>query len=97
MLIHLIHSDEQFQLKLQYFGKKYGSNIHLVDESYTTKTCGGCGHINDAVGSAKHFTCSNCPYNLDRDIHGARNIWIRTVASIQQLKGSDSNPLESGH
>lgn len=71
----------QFQLKLQYFAKKYGGIVHLVDEAYTTKTCGGCGHINETIGSAKHFTCPNCPYNLDRDIHGARNVWIRTATT----------------
>ena len=87
----------QFQLKMQYFAKKYGCNVYLVDESYTTKTCGGCGQINETIGSAKHFTCSHCSYSLDRDIHGARNIWIKTATDNTVAKGVDSHPLESGH
>lgn len=70
----------QFQMKMQHFCKKYGSNLKIVNESYTSKTCGNCGLLKENLGSACHFDCSNCQYSLDRDVHGARNIWIKTYS-----------------
>ena len=68
----------QFQEKLKYLCKKHGNKLYLVDESYTTKTCGCCGNINNNVGSSHIYKCNKCNYEADRDIHGARNIWIKT-------------------
>jgi IS605 OrfB family transposase len=70
----------KFQQKLIHQCKKYGSQIEIVDESYTSKTCGNCGKVKNDLGSACHYECSDCGYNLDRDIHGARNIWIKTYS-----------------
>jgi putative transposase len=67
----------RFQQKLSYLCQKYYSKLVIVDESYTTKTCGGCGLIREDVGSDKIYTCKNCHYCLDRDVHGARNIWLK--------------------
>ena len=52
------------------------------DESYTSKTCGYCGVVNDKLGGNKLFKCkaSNCQNKFlssDRDIHAARNILLR--------------------
>ena len=52
------------------------------DESYTSKTCGYCGVINDKLGSSKEFKCkaNTCPQkhlSSDRDIHAARSILLR--------------------
>lgn len=70
----------QFQMKMVHFCKKYGSELKIVDESYTSKTCGKCGNIKENLGSACHYKCDTCNYSLDRDIHGARNIWIKTYS-----------------
>lgn len=67
----------RFQQKLSYLCQKYYSKLVIVDESYTTRTCGGCGLIKEDVGSDKTYTCKNCHYCLDRDVHGARNIWLK--------------------
>ena len=47
--------------------------------AHTTKTCGCCGHIWNNVGGSKVYKCQNenCNYELDRDVHGARNILIK--------------------
>lgn len=71
-------SHYRFQQKMKHLCVKYNSNLVLVDESFTTKTCGCCGNINENVGSSKVYTCKECHYTCDRDIHGARNIWIKT-------------------
>ncbi len=71
----------QFQLKMIHLCKKYGSELKIVDESFTSKTCGSCGKIKEDLGSACHYSCSDCSYQLDRDIHGARNIFIKNYSS----------------
>ena len=70
----------KFQQKLDFLCKKYGSELRIVDESYTSKTCGSCGNIKSDLGSNRHYDCSICGYSLDRDVHGARNIWIKTYS-----------------
>jgi putative transposase len=51
--------------------------VVLVDESYTSKTCGGCGRINHGLGKSKLFWCEQCGFRTDRDWNGARNIWLK--------------------
>ena len=51
------------------------------DESYTCKTYGYCGVINDKLGGSKVFKCKqeHCQQKLigsDRNIHTARNILL---------------------
>jgi transposase len=73
-------SHYRFQQKIKHLCKKYNSNLYLVDESFTTKTCGCCGNIKEDVGSSKVYNCDKCLYTCDRDIHGARNIWLKTYS-----------------
>jgi len=75
-LLELSHCD--FRNKLKYYAKTKLRNLILVTEEYTTKTCGHCGK-EQIVGSAKVFACS-CGYEMDRDIHGARNICIKSIS-----------------
>jgi len=51
----------------------------LVNEAYTSKTCGQCGHIDNTLGSAHIYKCSECGLHLDRDFNGARNIMLRAL------------------
>jgi putative transposase len=48
-----------------------------VNESYTSKTCGKCGEINNKLGSQSIFKCKTCKIEIDRDINAARNICIK--------------------
>ena len=68
----------KFKEKLIYACTKNKSKIYLANESYTTKCCGRCGTLNN-VGSSKVFNCDNCLLEQDRDIHAARNIYLRRV------------------
>jgi putative transposase len=36
-----------FRMRLIHQAKKYNSNIYVVNEAYTSKTCSNCGLIND--------------------------------------------------
>jgi putative transposase len=70
-----------FRRRLEIKCEEFAVNFRCVDESYTSKTCGSCGNINNRLGGNEIFTCplENCDYVMDRDIHGARNILIKNI------------------
>ena len=69
-------SHYSFRERLEYQCKKYGCNLKVVDEAYTSKTCSECG-IQTDVGKSKVFNCSNpkCKFICDRDINASINIY----------------------
>ena len=77
LLLGLSHYD--FQQKLLYKAKQRGRNVILCNEHLTTKCCGQCGTLNEKIGSKKIFHCEKCNLVMDRDIHAARNILIRSL------------------
>jgi putative transposase len=68
-----------FKQRLKHKAEEYGRIIEIVDESYTTKTCGSCAELNDNVGSNKVFRCDKCNFTIDRDFNGSRNIYIKNM------------------
>jgi len=48
-----------------------------ADEAYTSKTCGNCGRLHDSLGSNELFVCPSCGLRCHRDLHAARNIYLR--------------------
>jgi transposase len=56
-----------------------GCNLVECTEEYTSKTCGRCGTLHDALGGNKMYNCGRCGYNADRDVNGARNILLKYV------------------
>ena len=74
-----IYSHYKFQQKMIYQGKKYGCDVKIVDEHYTTKTCGNCGCMNHFVGNSNVFWCPYCKIELERDFQGARNILLKNT------------------
>lgn len=67
-----------FRQRLQHVAARYRTRVLIVNEAYTSKTCGSCGLINDRLGSSKWFSCP-CGVECDRDLHAARNILLRTI------------------
>lgn len=67
----------EFHERLKY--KCYVNNINykLVNESFTSKICSNCGNESKHLGSNKIYNCVNCKVTLDRDINGARNIYLK--------------------
>jgi putative transposase len=53
--------------------------LHIVDESYTSKTCGRCGFIKDNLGGNKVYKCDECSLEIGRDHNGARNILLKNM------------------
>ena len=68
----------EFQQRLEYKCKLHKINYKLIDESYTSKYCSECGYCKEDLGKVKLFICDKCDCILDRDINGARNIYIKS-------------------
>jgi putative transposase len=50
-------------------------NVTIVNEAYTSQTCGYCGNLKKTSNELIH--CVNCNSVFDRDINGSRNIYIK--------------------
>ncbi len=74
-----IYSHYKFQQKILYQGTKYGCDVRIIDEYYTTKTCGNCGNINNFVGNSDIFWCPCCKIEMHRDYQAARNIYLKNI------------------
>lgn len=76
----LLLNHYKFRLRLK--TKIEASNakrLWIVNEAYTSKTCGSCGHIHEKLGGNKTFKCPNCHAVFGRDVNGARNIFLKHV------------------
>jgi len=68
-----------FQQRLAFKCKQYGVTYKLVDESYTSKMCSICGNQKNDLRGSHIYDCKKCLTVLDRDLNGARNIYIKTL------------------
>lgn len=51
-----------------------------ANEAYTSKTCGACGVVNASLTLGERvFTCASCGLRCHRDLHAARNIYLRWI------------------
>jgi transposase len=74
-------SHYKFRQHLRNKCNEYGCEMIIVTEEYTSKTCTNCGKIeNNFIKREKK--CSNCNYRINRDIGGARNIFIKNLREI---------------
>jgi len=76
-----------FKEKLKWMCDVRGVILHEVDESYTTKSCGKCGWLDNNIGGNKTFICKSifCDFVADRDFNGGRNITIKNWNIIKHL------------
>jgi putative transposase len=75
----LMYSFCKFKEKLKWKCEMYGKRLIIVDESYTSCTCTRCGTINKMGGLETYDCMLGCGIILDRDVVGARNIFIKNV------------------
>jgi putative transposase len=54
--------------------------VVIVEEDYTSVTCGSCGKYNEKLGGSKDFICPYCDYKADRDINASRNILLKYIS-----------------
>lgn len=67
-----------FKEKLKFKCNMYGKKLIIVDESYTSRTCGTCGFLNNMKGK-EQYKCIRCGLKIDRDVLGSRNILIKNI------------------
>jgi len=75
----------QFRTKLKNKAEEMNVHIYEYNEPYTSKTCGNCGKINYSLGNSRVFKCSRCNLIIDRDMNGARNIFLRNISFIMKI------------
>jgi putative transposase len=71
-------SHYQFRKRLKDRARLTGSNVYVVTEEYTSRTCTKCGHI-CPKSSLKLKCCESCGHVTDRDLNGARNIFMKSL------------------
>ena len=76
----LTWSHYSFRQRLIYKATQLGSTIHVLGEEYTTKVCTNCGFYNPRIKGEKILNCPCCRIKVDRDISGARNIFMKNVS-----------------
>lgn len=83
--VHNMLSLKHYQFKqiLKWYGKKYGKHIVEVNESYTSKTYSWNGFMDEKLGNKKTIKDNNMV--IDRDINGARGIYLKQLSSILNM------------
>jgi putative transposase len=69
----------QFSERLKYKCNLSNRNYKMVNESYTSKMCSRCGNMKNDLGSNNIYNCTECNLKIDRDINGARGIFIKSI------------------
>lgn len=72
----------RFRERLLFKCRQTGCKVAIVDESWTSKTCSSCGEIDHSLGSKKLYSCSCCGMQMDRDINGAKNIFLKNYEAL---------------
>jgi len=78
----LTWSHYRFRERLAFKCRQQGAKLVIVDEAWTSKTCSACGIINHDLGKAKVFHCDHCSSTFDRDVNGAKNIFLKNCQAL---------------
>ena len=65
-----------FNERLKYKCVLTNTKYRYVNEKYTSKTCTFCGNIKHDLGASKVYECEKCNKIIERDVNGARNIYL---------------------
>ena len=72
------YSFYKFQQRLQHKCLTLkNTDVEIVNESYTSQTCGYCGYLNKTSDEIIKCVCCRKIYN--RDINGSRNIYLKYI------------------
>ena len=75
----------RFKVFLKHKAFEYGKVVLDVCEAYTSKTVSWTGEVIDRLGGAKTII-GNDGQTMDRDINGARGIFLRALADTPALQ-----------
>ena len=54
-----------------------------MNEAYTSKTCSECGYLKRNLGGSKVYHCDECGSVMDRDVNGAKNIFLKNFKALE--------------
>lgn len=83
------------RMRLLQAAARHGCKVYIRGEEYTTKACTQCLHIKHNIGGAKVYRCSECNLTIDRDLNGARNIFLKNMTlkscehSVRRSSGAE--------
>ena len=81
--------------QIQYKASWYGTRIVEAYQWYpSSKTCSGCGVVNEDLGRAREWNCPNCGARHDRNHNAARN--LRKLAVGEDVMLPDGEALAGG-
>jgi putative transposase len=83
-------SHYKFKEHLKKKSIEYGSEVIIVTEEFTSKTCTNCGCQGTSYDKKRIKLCK-CGVKIDRDINGARNILIKNIKKVARPKGCDTS------
>ena len=81
----LTYAHYRFQKFLTWKAWQVGKELVLVNEAYTSKTCSWSGEIIPNLGGRRAVAGSD-GVRVDRDINGARGIFLRTLGDTPALR-----------
>lgn len=65
----------EFRRQIEYKARLFGTTVVVADRWFpSTKTCSGCGAVQDMPLSLRTYTCPACGLVIDRDLNAARNL-----------------------
>ena len=71
-----------FRQRLIASAERAGVTVAVRTEEYTSKTCTHCQHVKHDLGGAKVYRCMQCGLVGDRDVCGARNIFLKNASVV---------------
>ena len=88
----LNYGHHRFRQFLEHKAAENGRIVLIVNEAYTSKTVSWTGEIIQNLGGRKTVKSSD-GQSMDRDINGARGIFLRALGDTPFLRGCVTNPL----
>ena len=76
---------------LQYKAENAGCAAVGVNPQNTSKTCSGCGNVQDIPLSERIFKCERCTLKIDRDLNASKNILNRATEGHSGSHASGDN------
>ncbi len=73
----------QFIRRLIEKGELEGKHVIIVSEYLTSQTCGLC--FSKHKTKSKTYECQHCDLIIDRDVNGARNIYIKFIGDVMYM------------
>ena len=73
----------RFRERLLFKCRENGCKAVIVNEAYTSKTCSCCGFLKMNLGRAEIYVCDCCGAVMDRDVNGAKNIFLKNYQALE--------------